>query len=658
MALATTTNRNYPIVDDAPTSYLDTIIIPALAELANLIDVDVQALITGKIATTALDTDGTLAANDDAKIASQKATKTYANAVGAAAIAASQPLAARLTAIVATGIAASMFATNVLDTDATLSANDNARIASQSAVKSYVDNAITGVFWKPAADVATTGNITLSGEQTIDGVLTSASRVLVKAQTTASQNGLYLSGAGTWTRVAEADTGFEIWGATVMVKRGTVGANTQWTNTNATQPTLGSTSITFAQISGAGTYSATGGVILTGNQFSADTGTSGHKLPWLDGANIWSATQTISGTIPEFVFYETDAGTDAKYWRTAIDAGVYYFQLRNDAQNAAAVVYSVTRTAHTSSVWNFGANTSVQINGDPVMTRGAAETVGGAKTFTSDLLVSKAGAKVTVTSNTSADPGYIFNVNGGRQDRIIATSTGLYIGVNVAGTERVLTLSSAGVLGWAGTANIGPNGTGLLIQNSAVDYQHTIDKDNTGVLFNTNSGSRGFRFAVGGTSIIGITGTTFFPYSDNVTACGTSGNRWTVIYAGTGTINTSDMREKTPFELASDRERAFIRDVFMGAGWYQWLDAVKEKGKGARMHFGLGAQNVETLARKHGIDPNTRAFFCEDEIKVKGKKPFTRKGLRPDQLNTLGVAALFAEVETLRAEITALRKAA
>ena len=294
MALATTTNRNYPIVDDAPTSYLDTIIIPALADLANLIDVDVQTLITGKIATTALDTDGTLAANDDAKIASQKATKTYANSVGAAAIAASQPLAARLTAIVATGIAASMFATNVLDTDATLSANDNARIASQSAVKSYVDNAITGVFWKPAADVATTGNITLSGEQTIDGVLTSASRVLVKAQTTASQNGLYLSGAGAWTRVAEADTGFEIWGATVMVKRGTVGANTQWTNTNTAQPTLGSTSITFAQISGAGTYSATGGVILTGNQFSADMGTSGHKLPWLDGANTWSAQQTIS----------------------------------------------------------------------------------------------------------------------------------------------------------------------------------------------------------------------------------------------------------------------------------------------------------------------------------------------------------------------------
>jgi hypothetical protein len=50
------------------------------------------------------------------------------------------------------------------------------------------------------AEVATTGNITLSGEQTLDGILTAASKVLVWKQTTAADNGLYTSAAGAWTR--------------------------------------------------------------------------------------------------------------------------------------------------------------------------------------------------------------------------------------------------------------------------------------------------------------------------------------------------------------------------------------------------------------------------------------------------------------------------
>ena len=56
---------------------------------------------------------------------------------------------------------------------------------------------------KPPVDVATTANITLSGEQTIDGVLTSGSRVLVKNQSTASQNGIYVSSSGAWSLAAD-----------------------------------------------------------------------------------------------------------------------------------------------------------------------------------------------------------------------------------------------------------------------------------------------------------------------------------------------------------------------------------------------------------------------------------------------------------------------
>jgi hypothetical protein len=166
-------------------------------------------------------------------------------------------------------LTASMFATNVIDTDGTLTANSSTRIPSQSAIKSYVDNLLTGLSWKNAVVCATTANITLSGEQTLDGVLTSASRVLVKNQSTASQNGIYVSAAGAWSRAADMDAAAEFPNATVFVESGTANSDTQWTCSN-NSVTIGSTSVAFVQVAGAGTYSAGAGLSLTGNQFSTN----------------------------------------------------------------------------------------------------------------------------------------------------------------------------------------------------------------------------------------------------------------------------------------------------------------------------------------------------------------------------------------------------
>ena len=67
----------------------------------------------------------------------------------------------------------------------------------QAASKSYVDSVAAGLDLKDSCRVATTANITLSGTQTIDGVSVAADqRVLVKAQSTASENGIYLCKVG------------------------------------------------------------------------------------------------------------------------------------------------------------------------------------------------------------------------------------------------------------------------------------------------------------------------------------------------------------------------------------------------------------------------------------------------------------------------------
>jgi len=153
--------------------------------------------------------------------------------------------------------------------------------------KSYVDTAIAGIDWKTDVACLASTNITLSGEQTIDGIATSTSRVLVNGQTTASQNGIYVSGSGAWTRATDVSTGVEIETATVLVKAGTTYANTQWTCSNTTPPIVGTDAISFVQIAGAGVYTNGTGINLIGNVFSINTGylASGSQTGYLSSSD-------------------------------------------------------------------------------------------------------------------------------------------------------------------------------------------------------------------------------------------------------------------------------------------------------------------------------------------------------------------------------------
>jgi hypothetical protein len=139
------------------------------------------------------------------------------------------------------------------------------------ATQSYVDGIAQGLDIKPSVKCATTANITLSGEQTLDGILTSASRVLVKNQSTASQNGIYVSAAGAWTRATDFDNWLEVPGAFVFIEEGTTLGNTGWACTSDVGGTIGSTSVTWVQFSGAGTYTAGTGLSLVGTQFAIDS---------------------------------------------------------------------------------------------------------------------------------------------------------------------------------------------------------------------------------------------------------------------------------------------------------------------------------------------------------------------------------------------------
>ncbi|WP_217596569.1 hypothetical protein [Cohnella sp. GbtcB17] len=102
--------------------------------------------------------------------------------------------------------------------------------------------------------VATTANITLSGLQTVDGVVLAAGdRVLVKNQTTGSQNGIYVATSGAWTRAADADSSAKVAaGISVYVRAGTANGAKGFSLSNASAVTLGTTALTFVQSTGAG----------------------------------------------------------------------------------------------------------------------------------------------------------------------------------------------------------------------------------------------------------------------------------------------------------------------------------------------------------------------------------------------------------------------
>lgn len=171
-----------------------------------------------------------------------------------------------------------------------------------AANKKYVDSARAGLDIKDSVRAATTGNITLSGTQTVDGVaLSVGDRVLVKNQSTGSANGIYVVASGAWSRAADAGTGNISSGMFTFVEEGTDNDNTGWVLTTNNPITVGTTSLVFAQFSGAGSITAGNGLSKTGDTMSA-VGTTNRITVGAGGIDIASnyvgqASITTLGTI-------------------------------------------------------------------------------------------------------------------------------------------------------------------------------------------------------------------------------------------------------------------------------------------------------------------------------------------------------------------------
>ena len=155
--------------------------------------------------------------------------------------------------------------------------------------KSYVDTVAQGLDPKASCLAASTANLTLSGVQTVDGiVLVAADRILVKNQTATAENGLYLVASGAWTRTTDMDNWSEVPSAFVFIETGTTNYDTGWVCTANAGGTIGVTSMPWVQFSGAGTYTAGTGLTLTGSVFS------------ITNTAVTAAAYGAAATVPTF----------------------------------------------------------------------------------------------------------------------------------------------------------------------------------------------------------------------------------------------------------------------------------------------------------------------------------------------------------------------
>jgi hypothetical protein len=229
------------------------------------------------------------------------------------------PNTTRLDQLVAAGADYSMGGFKLTNLAAPVNPNDAAR-------KADVDAAANGLDVKLSVRAATTANITLSGAQTIDGVsVVAGDRVLVKNQTTTTQNGIYVAASGAWARSSDADTNAEVHaGMFTFVTEGTTNADSGWVLATNDPITLGTTSLTFAQFSGGGvpagyigqTTITTLGTIATGT-WQATT-----IAPAYGGTGLTSVLNGLvkgNGT----VYSAAVAGTDYLDNNSTIDGGTY-----------------------------------------------------------------------------------------------------------------------------------------------------------------------------------------------------------------------------------------------------------------------------------------------------------------------------------------------
>lgn len=224
-----------------------------------------------------------------------------------------------------------------------------------------------------------------------------------------------------------------------------------------------------------------------------------------------------------------------------------------------------------------------------------------------------------------------------------------------------MSASAAPLMSGATTQNV-PTFPGLLLQGSTSGLdvvEATVGGVGGSFQIRQRSGNRNIGIMTYGSPSLVVLGAggidqfnvgsdgTVYPDRDNVQQLGASSRRWSVVYAGTGTINTSDEREKQDIADLDAAEKRVATTLKGLVKKFRFKDAVQTKGDDARIHVGVIAQEVMAAFQVEGLDPTRYGIICYDVWDAKVGEDGTelspagnRYGIRYEELLAFIIGAI------------------
>ena len=446
-----------------------------------------------------------------------------------------------------------------------LTLHANPTNAKHAATKEYVDDATAaaaqGLDVKASCRVATpVVNIALSTGTAliIDGVQTVVGdRVLVKDQTTPTENGIYVVAAGAWSRAADADTSAEVTtGMFTFISEGAVYADSGWVLTTNDAITLGSTALTFEQFSGAGQITAGYGLTKSGNTLNVVTA---------NAARIVVNPDSIDLAIVSPLQGEGIAGINFVQSVTVDSYGRVSETLFTNVRSATTSVTGITSlTDSTSSTSTSTAATPASVKLAYDLAGLALPKAGG--TMTGKVITGAGGASyaslllgVSSVDPTSKTDGDLWNVSGairfwnGSATKIVAFSDS-----NITGT-------AANVSGTVAVAN---GGTGATDTGTA--------RTNLGLAIGTHV--QAYNAALAAIAVGTYTGASSITTLGTITTGTWTGTAIAVANGGTGAATTLLARSNLGLAIGSDVQAYHATLAAIAGGTYTGASSITTVG--------------------------------------------------------------------------------
>ena len=293
-------------------------------------------------------------------------------------------------------------------------------VSNDVATKNYADLLIQGIHWAESCARATTNNIALTGTVSVDGAnAANGDRVLVKNNTDASENGIYIvATGGAWSRAPDMNAADEFSGKAMFIQKGTTQADTGWLCSNDGNVVVGTTDITFVQFAGASETVAGNGLIKSGNTISVklDGGTlavaaAGLKVDTngITGNEIAAVTVAAGNIVSQTITATQIANTTITRNQIAantIQAGQIEAASLGNAEvaNNAAILYTKMADVTDGDILIGNGSNKAQarvVSGDVTIGNTGVTAIGDAKVLLKMIAATKSYEVVTINNGTT-----------------------------------------------------------------------------------------------------------------------------------------------------------------------------------------------------------------------------------------------------------------